>query len=870
MTQMLPHALSAEKVINELNSNAKSGLSSNDAQRFLELFGRNELKQKKKKSIWIKFLEQFKDVMIIILLIAAAISFYMAFQNNDSSEFFEPILILIIIIANAILGVNQESKAEKALDSLAKLSAPQAKVLRDGKEQIINASEVVVGDIILVEAGDFVPADARLVDSESLQSDESALTGESIPVEKDANATLKKETDLADRTNMIYSSCSITHGNAKAIVTSIGMKTQVGKIATLLDNEFSTQTPLQVRLAKLGKILGILAVTICAMIFALGALWNIPLNQIFMTSVSLAVSAIPEGLPAIVTIVLAIGVQRMAKQNAIIRKLPAVETLGSASVICSDKTGTLTQNKMTVVKAYQTQNNKIENINEKTSDFVRELLKCATLCCNGTINEKNGKIIHVGDPTETAIVYASHILGDTKKDLTEKYPRLSSIPFDSERKTMSVLCDVDGKHLMITKGAFDIVVKKCINEDLVQIKKAAENMSQGALRVLAIACKEIDLSQDNITIDDEHNLHLIGLIGLMDPVRPTVKKSIEICTIAGIRPVMITGDHLLTACAIAKELGIMQDTDKAITSEELHKMSDETFKREVQNISVYARATPDDKIRIVKAWQELGQTVAMTGDGVNDAPALKAADIGCAMGITGTDVAKDAADIVLTDDNFSTIVRAVSEGRKIFQNIKRTILFLLGSNIGEVISVFIAMLIWRQTPLLSMHLLWINLVTDGLPAIALGREKLLDNVMAQKPISKNENIINKNFAIKIFANGTMFAILTLLGFWYGYMSGSISKARTMAFLILSLSQIVHSFNLRSSQSLFKTGFFGNKYLNKANLISFGMVAFIALTPKVYQIFALDMLLPLEYLGILIVAAVPILIVEISKCLTKTK
>lgn len=870
MTQMLPHALSAEKVINELNSNAKSGLSSNDAQGFLELFGRNELKQKKKKSIWIKFLEQFKDVMIIILLIAAAISFYMAFQNNDSSEFFEPILILIIIIANAILGVNQESKAEKALDSLAKLSAPQAKVLRDGKEQIINASEVVVGDIILVEAGDFVPADARLVDSESLQSDESALTGESIPVEKDANATLKKETDLADRTNMIYSSCSITHGNAKAIVTSIGMKTQVGKIATLLDNEFSTQTPLQVRLAKLGKILGILAVTICAMIFALGALWNIPLNQIFMTSVSLAVSAIPEGLPAIVTIVLAIGVQRMAKQNAIIRKLPAVETLGSASVICSDKTGTLTQNKMTVVKAYQTQNNKIENINEKTSDFVRELLKCATLCCNGTINEENGKIIHVGDPTETAIVYASHILGDTKKDLTEKYPRLSSIPFDSERKTMSVLCDVDGKHLMITKGAFDIVVKKCINEDLVQIKKAAENMSQGALRVLAIACKEIDLSQDNITIDDEHNLHLIGLIGLMDPVRPTVKKSIEICTIAGIRPVMITGDHLLTACAIAKELGIMQDTDKAITSEELHKMSDETFKREVQNISVYARATPDDKIRIVKAWQELGQTVAMTGDGVNDAPALKAADIGCAMGITGTDVAKDAADIVLTDDNFSTIVRAVSEGRKIFQNIKRTILFLLGSNIGEVISVFIAMLIWRQTPLLSMHLLWINLVTDGLPAIALGREKLLDNVMAQKPISKNENIINKNFAIKIFANGTMFAILTLLGFWYGYMSGSISKARTMAFLILSLSQIVHSFNLRSSQSLFKTGFFGNKYLNKANLISFGMVVFIALTPKVYQIFALDMLLPLEYLGILIVAAVPILIVEISKCLTKTK
>lgn len=867
---MLPHTLPAEKVIKDLNSSAQIGLSSTDAQRYLELFGRNELKQKKKKSIWVKFLEQFKDVMIIILLIAAAISFYMAFQSNDSSEFFEPILILLIVIANAILGVSQESKAEKALDSLAKLSAPQAKVLRDGKEQVINASEVVVGDVILVEAGDFVPADARLIESESLQSDESALTGESVPVEKDATAILEKETDLADRANMIYSSCSITHGNAKAIVTSIGMKTQVGKIATLLDDELSTQTPLQIRLAKLGKVLGILAVAICAVIFLLGALWSIPLTQIFMTSVSLAVSAIPEGLPAIVTIVLAIGVQRMAKQNAIIKKLPAVETLGSASVICSDKTGTLTQNKMTVIKAYQMQNNKIENIDENSSNFVRELLKCATLCCNGTITEENGKITHVGDPTETAIVYASHILGDTKNELTEKYPRLDSVPFDSDRKTMSVLCEIDGKHLMIMKGAFDIVVKKCIDEDLTSARKAVESMSKDALRVLAIACKEVDLWQDNITTEDEHSLHLIGLIGLMDPVRPTVKSSIETCTMAGIRPIMITGDHLLTACAIAKELGIMRETDKAITGEELHKMTDDDFKKEVQNISVYARATPDDKIRIVKAWQELNQTVAMTGDGVNDAPALKAADIGCAMGVTGTDVAKDAADIVLTDDNFSTIVRAVSEGRKIFQNIKRTIMFLLGSNIGEILSVFVAMLIWRQAPLLSMHLLWINLVTDGLPAIALGREKLFDNVMSQKPISKDENIFNKNFSMKIFAHGAMFAILTLLGFWYGDTSGGITKARTIAFLILALSQIFHSFNLRSSRSLFKTGFFSNKHLTKANLISFAMVAFIALTPKVNQIFALDALMPLEYLGVLFASAVPILIVEIGKCFTKTK
>lgn len=868
---MLPHTLSAEKIINELNSSAQSGLSSTNAQKFLELFGSNELKQKTKKSVWIKFLEQFKDVMIIILLIAASISFYMAFQSNDSTEFFEPILILIIVIANAILGVTQENKAEKALDSLAKLSAPQAKVLRDGNEQIISASELVVGDIILVEAGDFVPADARLIESESLQSDESALTGESLPIEKNANVTLKKETDLADRTNMIYSSCSITHGNAKAIVTSTGMKTQVGKIATLLDNELSIRTPLQIRLAKLGKALGILAVAICAVIFLLGVLWSIPLNQIFMTSVSLAVSAIPEGLPAIVTIVLAIGVQRMAKQNAIIRRLPAVETLGSASVICSDKTGTLTQNKMTAVKVYQMQNDKIETIDENTSNFVRELLKCATLCCNGTINEENGKITHVGDPTETAIVYASHMLGDTKQKLTEKYPRLASIPFDSERKTMSVLCDIDGKHLMIMKGAFDVVIKKCNDEeDLTQAKKVVENMSKDALRVLAIACKEVDLWQDSITTEDEHSLHLIGLIGLIDPIRPTAKKSIETCIIAGIRPIMITGDHLLTACAIAKDLGIMRNTDKAITGQELHEMTDDDFKKEVQNISVYARATPDDKIRIVKAWQELGQTVAMTGDGVNDAPALKAADIGCAMGITGTDVAKNAADIVLTDDNFSTIVSAVSEGRKIFQNIKRTIMFLLGSNIGEILSVFVAMLIWRQSPLLSMHLLWINLVTDGLPAIALGREKLFDNVMTQKPTGKNENIFNKSFLLRIFAHGTIFAILTLLGFWYGNEYGGITKARTIAFLILALSQIFHSFNLRSSRSLFETGFFSNKHLTKANLISFAMVTFIALIPKVHQIFALDMLQPYEYLGVLIVSTVPIFIVELSKCFMKSK
>ena len=861
---MMPFAQNSDEIIKEFNSNKNDGLYDKQIANLSEKFGKNELQHKKKKSIIIKFLEQFKDTMIIILLIAAIISFATAIKNNDPSEFFEPILILAIVIANAILGIVQEGKAEKALDALSEMSSPHARVIRNGCEKIIDAKELLPGDIIVVEAGDFVPADARLIESSSLKVEESALTGESEPREKNATEVLKENCVLADRINMIYSGCSVVYGHATAIVTSIGMNTEMGKIAGLLSNETETQTPLQRKLSGLGKILGILAVAICFVIFFIGIMRGIPLSQMFMTSVSLAVSAIPEGLPAIVTIVLAIGVQRMAKQNAIIRKLPAVETLGSASVICSDKTGTLTQNKMTAVKAYNFVNNKMESICKKSSDSTKNLLTLGTLCCDGSIVLDDNNVKHIGDPTETAIVYASHVCGIEKNNLSSKYPRICDLPFDSDRKLMSVLCKTPDKNIIITKGAFDVLAKKCIDPDLKKAFNATETMSKEALRVLAIAYKEVESDKTEIRVYDESDLHLIGLIGIIDPARPEVKDAINVCINAGIRPVMITGDHILTACAIAKELGIMKPGDKAINGTELSKMSDSELSKAVSDISVYARVSPEDKIRIVKAWQNNNQTVAMTGDGVNDAPALKAADIGCAMGITGTDVAKGAADIVLTDDNFSTIVHAVREGRGIYNNIKRTIMFLLGTNIGEVFSVFFAMLIWSQSPLLSMHLLWINLVTDGLPAIALGREKVSDDVMLQAPTRKDNNIFTPQFGLRVLFQGMFFAIITLLSFWYGLASGNIEKARTIAFLVLSTSQVVHSFNMRSDKSLFKTGFFSNHYLNKANMLSFIMIVFVATIPGIRTLFALQLLSAIEYALIILICLSPIVVIEAFK------
>jgi len=770
------------------------------------------------------------------------------------------------------MGVYQEGKAEKALDALKNMSAPHARVIRDGEEKVIDASLLVPGDIIKLEAGDFVPADARLLDSTSLKSEESALTGESVPSEKDALAEVAEKAPIGDRSNMVFSGCSVTYGTATAVVTATGMDTEMGKIANLLDGEGESQTPLQKKLADLGKYLGIVALAACAVIFIVGLVSKTmePI-EIFMTAVSLAVSAIPEGLPAIVTIVLSIGVQRMVKRNALIRRLPAVETLGSASIICSDKTGTLTQNRMTLVKAYLDGADSLEDITESNSDSVKELLMLGTLCCDGSVIFGESKEQHIGDPTETSIVYAAHKNGMPKEELNNKYPRLAGIPFDSDRKLMTSVNEIDGRLTVIVKGAFDVMAERCVAGDLAKAKEFTESMSRDALRVLSVGIKTIDKIPDEITSENlENGLTFIGLVGMIDPPRPEAKVAVATCRKAGIKPVMITGDHVVTASAIAKELGILEDGDMAITGAELDLMSDRELDEKVEKISVYARVSPENKIRIVKAWQRRGQVVSMTGDGVNDAPALKAADIGCAMGITGTDVAKGAADMTLTDDNFATIVEAVREGRGIYANIKKVIGFLLGTNIGEIVTVFFAMLIWQETPLLSMQLLWINLVTDSLPAIALGMEPVEADVMDKKPKPKNEGIFAGGLGVRIVLQGIMFGILTLIAFRLGmtYTPAGIdalAAGQTMAFMTLSLSQVLQSFNMRSDKSIFKIGLFTNKTLNWSVLASLLLVLVLLFTPvgKIFGIVTLSWQLYLIAAGLVLV---PTVIMEISKAI----
>lgn len=862
---LLFHAESKETVINEFASDIRRGLSAEQVAAQFTKYGSNKLKEKKKKTDFQRFLDQFKDVMILILLAAAAISFTIACVEKDPMEFFEPMLIILIVVLNAVMGMLQESKAEKALDALKNMSAPHARVLRDGQEEIIDAKDLVPGDIIRLEAGDFIPADARLLSSVSLKSEESALTGESVPSEKDANAEVVEKASIGDRTNMVFSGCSITYGTATAIVTATGMDTEMGKIANLLNDEVETQTPLQKKLTQLGKYLGILALAACAIIFVVGISNGIPVMEIFMTSVSLAVSAIPEGLPAIVTIVLSIGVQRMVKQNALIRRLPAVETLGSASVICSDKTGTLTQNRMTLVKAYLDGQDEIKEITTQDPDDVKKLLCYGTLCCDGSVVFHEDGEQHIGDPTETSIVFAAHRNGMPKDDLAKKYPRLAEIPFDSDRKLMTTVNLMDGRNIVIVKGAFDMMAPRCIAGDLDTARRITEEMSADALRVLAIAWKEIDTIPEVPTSEElENGLTFMGLVGMIDPPRPEAKAAVATCREAGIKPVMITGDHVVTASAIAKELGIMESDDMAITGAELDAMSETELDEKVEHISVYARVSPENKIRIVKAWQRKNQIVSMTGDGVNDAPALKAADIGCAMGITGTDVAKGASDMTLTDDNFATIVDAVREGRGIYANIKKVVGFLLGTNIGEVISVFCAMLLWHKTPLLSMQLLWINLVTDSLPAIALGMEPVESDIMNRKPKPKNESIFAHGLGIRIVLQGFMFAFLTLVAFKIGEnITGLPAGGQTMAFLVLSFSQIFHAFNMRSNHSLFKIGAFTNTKLNGAALISIVLVALVLFTP-IGVAFGLITLSAKLYLIGLGLSLVPIVVMELAK------
>lgn len=869
---MTPYCKPKSELLNDLGTSQEQGLSSARAKELLEKHGENRLKEKKKKTNLQRFLEQFQDVMIIILLIAAAVSFVIACVEGDPMEFFEPCLILLIVVLNAIMGMLQESKAEKALDALKNMSAPHARVLRDGTEQIIDAALLVPGDIIRLEAGDFIPADARLLSSVSLKCEESALTGESVPSEKDADAAVDEKASVGDRSNMIFSGCSVTYGTAVAVVTATGMDTEMGKIAGLLEGESDTQTPLQKKLAQLGKYLGFLALGACGIIFIVGLMNGIPVLEIFMTAVSLAVSAIPEGLPAIVTIVLAIGVQRMVKKNALIRRLPAVETLGSASVICSDKTGTLTQNRMTLTKLYLDGSDHLEEVSTENSPEARKLLLYGTLCCDGSVVfGEDGSEQHIGDPTETSIIVAARKNGMGQEDLNKQYPRLAEIPFDSDRKLMTSVNRIDGKTVVIVKGAFDMMTARCTAGSLETAREMNESMSQQALRVLAIGYKIIDQLPEEITSETmENGLTLAGLVGMIDPPRPEARDAVALCRRAGIKPVMITGDHVVTASAIAKDLGILQPGDRAITGAQLDSMTEEELDQSVEHISVYARVSPENKIRIVKAWQKKDQIVSMTGDGVNDAPALKAADIGCAMGITGTDVAKGAADITLTDDNFATIVDAVQEGRGIYANIKKVVGFLLGTNIGEVITVFCAMLLWHKTPLLSMQLLWINLVTDSLPAIALGMEPVEKDIMDQKPKPKNEGIFAHGLGIRVVLQGLMFAFLTLFAFKRGEaVTGTLAGGQTMAFMVLALSQVVQAYNMRSHRSLFRIGFFTNRPLNLACLVSLALVLLVLFTPVriAFGLIALPGELYLLALGLILA---PIVVMEIAKALELVK
>lgn len=866
---MTPYGKTSDEVLKELGVSPEAGLGEEEVAARREKFGENKLAEKKKKSLTARFFAQFKDVMIVILLIAAIVSFAIAITEKNAKEFIEPALILLIVILNAVIGVAQESKAEKALDALKNMSAPHARVLRGGTEKLVNASELVPGDVIRLEAGDFVPADARLIKSVNLKSEESALTGESVPSEKDADADVGEKAPLGDRKNMVFSGCSVTYGTATAVVTSTGMNTEMGKIANLLSGEKETATPLQQKLAQLGKILGVTALIACAIIFVVGVVEKMDIMTMFMTAVSLAVSAIPEGLPAIVTIVLSIGVTRMVKKNAIIKRLPAVETLGSASVICSDKTGTLTQNKMTLVKAY-IDGKTLTDVSGNDGEEIKKLLLYGTLCSDGTVTEENGKATHIGDPTETAIVAAALKNGMTKEALAKTYPRVAELPFDSDRKLMTTVQKCDGKYLVVVKGACDVLFARCIAGDT---KKAAEvnrEMSENALRVLAIAYKMLDSEPAADFETLENGLTFMGLVGMIDPPRPEAKAAVALCRKAGIKPVMITGDHVITASAIARQLGILTENDKAITGAELDEMDDAALDKEVEHIAVYARVSPENKIRIVKAWQKKGKIVSMTGDGVNDAPALKAADIGCAMGITGTDVAKGAADMTLTDDNFATIVDAVKEGRGIYANIKKVVGFLLGTNIGEVLTVFLAMVLWQISPFISIQLLWINLVTDSLPAIALGMEKVENDVMDHPPKPKDEGIFAQGLGVKVLIQGVMFAALTLgalhLGRYIGRENGldPAAAGSTLAFMVLALCQIVQAYNMRSSHSIFKIGVFGNKMLNLAAIVSIVMVAFVMLIPGVNGAFGMVYLPFWAYFAGIGFSLVPVLVMELSK------
>ena len=880
---------SQEAVLKELNVNSKTGLSTEEAKNRLEKYGLNKLKGKPKKSLLQLFLAQLKDVLIYVLIGAAVINII----AHGTEGIPDALIILTVVLINALVGVIQESKAEKALEALQQMTAPKSLVRRNGEVIEINSEELVPGDILIIDAGRYIPADVRLIESANLQIQESSLTGESVPSEKNADfITSDEKISVGDKENMAFMSTIAIYGRGEGVVVATAMDTEIGKIAKILDEDENMLTPLQIKLEELGKTLGYGALAICGIIFIVGMLQGRQVVEMFMTSISLAVAAIPEGLVAIVAIVLSLGVKSMSRKNAIVRKLPAVETLGAVNIICSDKTGTLTQNKMTVVKTYTLNNLKdiSDERNQKANVDETELIRSFVLCSDASIDGGQD----IGDPTEVALVVLGDKFNLEKNTLNAEYKRVGENPFDSDRKLMSTLNEEGNKFRVHTKGAIDNILMRSnrilVNGEILpitdeakaKILKVAENMSDDALRVLGVAFKDVDT--EIAPEEMEKDLVVVGIVGMIDPPRIEVKGSIEEAKRAGITPIMITGDHKNTAVAIAKELGIATDISQSLTGSEIDSIPDEKFAKEINNYRVFARVSPEHKVKIVRAFKKQGNIVSMTGDGVNDAPSLKSADIGVAMGITGTDVSKGASDMILTDDNFTTIVHAIEEGRNIYNNIKKTIMFLLSCNLGEVLCVFFATVFGWAMPLVPTQLLWVNLITDTLPAISLGMDPGDKDVMNRKPRDPKESFFAEGAGMRAIVGGVLIGILTLVAFYLGIIhfgdvpikeakdgTEIVTYGRTMAFIVLTFSQLFYSLSMRNSKkTIFEVGFFGNMFLIISIIISIILqVLLISISPiaEMFKVTALD---PSHWGMVIGLSLIPFAINEIIKVVTRGK